>query len=152
MSETTRPDTLHAYFSYRDAPAALRWLERAFGFTATSEWPDDQGGIQHAELRRGDAAIVVFSDDAGYDRPVLKGQSVGHGAYVAVAAEADVDAVFASAKSAGATVVWEPQSTEWGNYRCRVLDPEGYEWSFATHRPGESQADWSEADWNDAEG
>jgi uncharacterized glyoxalase superfamily protein PhnB len=49
----------------------------------------------------------------------------------------------ARAVGAGATEVWAPHSTEWGNYRCRVLDPEGFEWSFATHRPGEPPGDWS---------
>jgi len=32
--------------------------------------------------------------------------------------------------------VWKPELTEWGNYRVRVADPEGYEWTFGTHRPG----------------
>ncbi len=69
-----RPAALHSYFAYRDAPAALRWLERAFGFETTLEFPDDNGGIMHSELRRGDAAIMVFSDDGNYDRPALRGR------------------------------------------------------------------------------
>lgn len=145
MTETTkRPADLHAYFSYRDAPAALRWLERAFGFETTLEFPDEHGGIQHAELRREDVAIMVFSDDGGYDRPALKGHSVGHGAYLSIDDQADIDAVYASAVEAGATVVWEPAATEWGSYRFRVLDIEGYEWTFGTLRPGESSGEWSE--------
>ncbi len=142
MTDTSRrPATLHAYFSYRDAPAALRWLERAFGFETTLEFPDDRGGIMHAELRREDVTIVVFSDEMGYDRPARKGETVGHGAYIAVDSEAAVDAVFATAVEAGATAIWEPASTEWGNYRCRVVDLEGYEWTFGTHRPGETAGD-----------
>jgi uncharacterized glyoxalase superfamily protein PhnB len=64
-----RPADLHAYFGYRDAPAALEWLEHALGFDTTMSFPDDAGGIAHAELRRGAAAIVVFSDRDGYERP-----------------------------------------------------------------------------------
>jgi hypothetical protein len=31
------------------------------------------------------------------------------------------------------------------NYRCRVLDPEGFEWTFGTHWPGEPVAEeWAE--------
>lgn len=30
-----------------------------------------------------------------------------------------------------------PELTDWGNYRCRVADIEGYEWTFGTHLPGE---------------
>jgi uncharacterized glyoxalase superfamily protein PhnB len=138
MTETSsHPADLHAYFGYRDAPAALAWLERAFGFETTMSFPDDAGGIAHAELRRGDAAIVVFSDRDGYERPPRRGDTTGFGTYVSVPAGAEVDAVFARASAAGATAVWEPGHTEWGNYRCRVADPEGFEWTFGTHRPGE---------------
>ncbi|MBO2446219.1 hypothetical protein J4573_03900 [Actinomadura barringtoniae] len=128
--------TLHTYFSYTDAPAALRWLERAFGFETTIEAADDKGGIMHAELRRGDIAIIVFSDDAGRDRIEVKGETVGHGTYVGVASEGEVDAVFADAVKEGATPIWKPEATKWGNYRCRVLDLEGYEWTFGIYRPG----------------
>lgn len=144
MTETTpRPTALHAYFGYRDAPAAIEWLERVPGFTTTMRFPDDHGGVMHAELRLGDAAIMVFSHEEGHERPPRKGDTAGSGAYLSVA-EDDVDAVHGRALQAGATVVWEPASTEWGNYRCRILDPEGFEWTFGTHRPGEPQADWSD--------
>ena len=86
---------------------------------------------------------MVFSDDSGYDRPARKGESVGFGLYLAVADEAAVDAAHTRAVAAGATVIWEPGITQWGNYRFRVLDPEGYEWTFGTHRPGEPAGDWS---------
>ncbi|GAB3209892.1 VOC family protein [Marinactinospora endophytica] len=129
--------TLHAYFGYRDAPAALRWLEKAFGFVTTLEFPDDNGGVMHAELRRGDAAIMVFSDDEGYERAPRKGPTCGQGTYLVLASPAEVDEVFAAAVAAGAEVIWEPADTEWGNYRCRVADIEGYEWTFGVHRPGE---------------
>ena len=68
----------------------------------------------------------------------------GFGNYLCLTEAADVDAVHARALAAGATGVWEPATTEWGSYRCRVLDPEGFEWSFGTHRPGEPRDDWSE--------
>lgn len=145
MTETsTHPASLHAYFGYRDATAAIEWLERVLGFATTMQFPDEHGHVQHAELRRGDAAIMVFQDESDYDRPAVKGESVGHGTYVRVDTGADVDAVHARAVAAGTTVLWEPAGTEWGNYRTRVLDLEGFEWTIGTHRPGEPQGDWSE--------
>ena len=93
---------------------------------------------------------MLFSDDGGYDRPALKGLTVGHGTYISSDAQADADAVYATAVEAGATVIWAPGATEWGTYRCRVLDLEGYEWTFGTLRPGESQGDWTEGDWTEA--
>jgi uncharacterized glyoxalase superfamily protein PhnB len=130
--------TSHAYFSYVDAEAALDWLARAFGFETTMRW-DDDGGVAHAELRLGDAAIIVFGDSGqGYDRMLPKSdEAVGHGTYLAVADDAAVDAAWERALAADAVPVWKPEGTEWGNYRCRVRDPEGYEWTFGTHKPGE---------------
>lgn len=135
--------TLHAYFSYVDAPAALDWLAKAFGFETTMRWDDDTG-VAHAELRLGDAAIVVFSDAGqGYDRPRPAGNdAVGHGTYLVVPGNAAVDTAWERALAAGAVPVLKPESTEWGNYRCRVRDPEGYEWSVCTHKPGEPSAGW----------
>jgi uncharacterized glyoxalase superfamily protein PhnB len=60
-------------------------------------------------------------------------RSVGQGVYLVVD---DVEATFARALDAGATVVFEPEDTEWGTRRARVLDPEGYEWSLGSYRPG----------------
>jgi uncharacterized glyoxalase superfamily protein PhnB len=136
--------TLHAYFSYVDAPAALGWLEQAFGFETTTRWDDEPGSVAHAELRLGDASIIVFSDKGlDYDRMGPKSNdAVGHGTYVAMADAPAVDAVWERALAAGATPVWKPESTEWGNYRCRVRDIEGYEWSFGTHKPGEPAGEW----------
>ena len=127
--------TLHALLSYRDAPGALSWLEGAFGFETTAKFPDDQGGIAHAEMRYGGVAFIVFSDRADYDRPTRKQDTAGHGLYIALENQEQVDAIYKSAIAADAESIWEPSASEW-NYRCRVADPEGYEWSFGIYRPG----------------
>lgn len=144
-TSSTSPAILYAQIPYRDAQAALDWLEQAFGFTTTMKWPDDQDGIQHAEVRLGDAAMTVFTDRAGYDRPKPRDETVGFGLAFTLGSAEQVDAMFARAVAAGAEPVIEPTDTEWGNHRCRVRDLEGYEWTFGTHRPGEPQ-DWSDDD------
>jgi uncharacterized glyoxalase superfamily protein PhnB len=144
MTEMTeRSATLHAYFGYRDAPAAIDWLERVVGFETTMRFGDDDGGVLHAELRFGDAVILLFSDRDGYERPPRKGGTAGFGTYLRLADESAVDAVHARALDAGATEILKPEALQWGNYRCRVGDPEGFEWTFGTHHPGEPQADSS---------
>jgi len=132
----TNTATFYAYFGYRDAVGALRWLEKAFGFETTIEVPDDNGGIMHAEMRYGGVAFTLFSDREGYDRPTRKGETVGHGMYVVFDTQEEVDAVYATATAAGAESIWAPELSKWGNYRCRVADPEDYEWTFGTYRPG----------------
>lgn len=132
--------TSHSYFGYVDAPAALTWLEQALGFETVRRWDAPSGELAHAELRRDDVVIILFADAGqGYDRmrPAANG-AVGHGTYLTVPTREDIDAVWGRAVAAGATRVYGPETSEWGNYRCRVRDPEGYEWTFGTYKPGEA--------------
>jgi|EndMetStandDraft_7_1072992.scaffolds.fasta_scaffold136833_2 uncharacterized glyoxalase superfamily protein PhnB len=125
---------LFAYLSYRDAPAGIEWLER-IGFEVAARQDGDDGSVQHAELRLGDALVMVASDDAGYEVAPLVGRSTGAGLYLLVD---DVPAIHRAALDAGATEVLAPETTEWKTERARVLDPEGREWSFGTYEPGSS--------------
>lgn len=91
----------------------------------------EDGSVAHAELRRDDTAVIVFDEPgAGYEHPTPRGDTVGVCTYLAVAEAATVDAVWASALAADATPVWESAWTARGNYRCRVRDPEGREWTL----------------------
>ncbi|RBY79469.1 bleomycin resistance protein [Blastococcus sp. TF02-09] len=125
---------MHAYLSYQDAPAALDWLG-ALGFTVSARQDGPDGSVVHSEVRLGDVVLMVASADADYDVPGLHGRSTGNGLYLRVD---DVDDMFDRAVSAGAQVVIDPESTEWGTRRARVLDPEGHEWSFGSYAPGQA--------------
>jgi uncharacterized glyoxalase superfamily protein PhnB len=131
--------TLHAYLGYVDASAATDWLGRALGFEVVRRWPEQGDTIAHAELRREDAAITLFTDEAGYERAPRKGDTGGIGLYFAVGSKEDVDEGYAAATAAGGESVWVPEQSEW-NYRCRVVDPQGVEWTLGTYRPGEPAA------------
>jgi uncharacterized glyoxalase superfamily protein PhnB len=135
MSESPTT-TLHSYLGYRDATAAIDWLREALGFDLVRRWPEDGATVSHAELRRGDTALTLYTDEVGYERPPLKGDTSGIGLYLAVPPTEDVDELYASATEAGGYSVWVPDQSEW-NYRCRVLDPQGVEWTVGTYRPGQ---------------
>ena len=124
---------LFVYLSYRDAPTALHWLETALGFARVRAQDGPGGTIAHAELRLGEAVVMVSSADQPYAMPPLLGRSTGYGVYLLVD---DVDALYERAVAAGGRSVVPPESTEWGTRRARILDPEGYEWSFGTYAPG----------------
>jgi uncharacterized glyoxalase superfamily protein PhnB len=81
----------------------------------------------------GDAAIMIAPADEPYELPLLIGRSTGHGLYLLVE---DVSALHTAALQAGGKSVFAPERTAWGTDRARVLDPEGYEWSFGTYEPG----------------
>jgi uncharacterized glyoxalase superfamily protein PhnB len=128
---------LAAYLSYRDAPAALRWLE-ALGFQTVRRATGPGGAVAHSEVRLDDVVLMVASYDAEYARPPLVGRSTGGGLYLVLDSAADVDERYARAVAAGAASVFPPEDTEWGTRRARFLDPEGGEWSLGSYAPGES--------------
>ncbi|ANP71083.1 VOC family protein [Cryobacterium arcticum] len=125
---------LFAYLSYRDAPAALTWLA-GLGFALVRRQDGDVDQVVHAEVRLGEVVLMISTADAAYETPALLGRSTGRGLYLLVD---DVDTSFHRARAAGGTPVIEPEDTEWGTRRARVLDPEGNEWSFGTYEPGAS--------------
>ena len=126
---------LHAYLSYRDAPAGLDWLQRV-GFEVVSRQDGADGGVLHAEVRLGEVVLMVATADAPYEAPRLHGRSTGGGLYLWLPEASDVVTWHAAALDGGGHEVIAPEDTEWGTRRARVLDPEGHEWSVGTYRPG----------------
>lgn len=125
--------TGHPYFSYRDVAGALDWLERAFGFERLAVQAGPDGRVMHAEMRLGEAVIMMGEADALHAPPGPQAKAACPGVYLAMD---EIDAHHARAVSAGARIVFPPEDTGWGARRYRALDPEGYEWSFGTYRPG----------------
>jgi len=94
---------------YRNAPAAIEWLCKAFGFEKHLAVPDGNGGIAHAQLTFGNGMIMLSSVGVGMFGKLIKHpQDIGgcetQSAYVIVA---DCDAHYARAKAAGATMLRE---------------------------------------------
>jgi uncharacterized glyoxalase superfamily protein PhnB len=59
MTAGTSTVTLYPYVVYRDADAAMRWLEKALGFERREDARDDAGNVQHAELSLGPAIVML---------------------------------------------------------------------------------------------
>jgi uncharacterized glyoxalase superfamily protein PhnB len=113
---------------YRDAAAALHWLERAFGFERLADYRDDEGKVVHAELRYGSGMVMI-----GEARDESLGPAPGSGwCYVVVE---DVDAHHARAVESGAEIVYGLTDQDYGSRDYAALDPEGNHWSFGTYHP-----------------
>jgi uncharacterized glyoxalase superfamily protein PhnB len=124
---------------YADAPAAIDWLCKAFGFERRLVVPGDNGMIAHAQLVFGNGMVMVGSardnDFGKLQAPLSAGAVVSQSPYIVVA---DVDRHYARAVSAGAEVVREPEDQDYGGrlYTCR--DPEGNLWNFGSYDPWET--------------
>jgi uncharacterized glyoxalase superfamily protein PhnB len=119
---------------YEDAPAAIAWLCRAFGFEELLVVPGPDGTVAHAELRYGPCVVMLGSAKAdAYGRSPAALGGVTGSVYIGLD---EPDAHCARAKAAGADVFRPPEDTDYGSreYSCR--DPEGHVWSFGTYRPG----------------
>lgn len=126
---TSNGPTLYPMLHYRDARAAIDWLERAFGFERMAVYPDDGGPVVHAELALGNGVLMLTTlDEADAD----KAKPRYNAPYVYVA---DPDAHHARAVAAGAQVTRDLEDTDYGSRQYSTRDLEGNEWSFGTYRP-----------------
>lgn len=122
--------TVFPCIKYADAPAAIDWLEKAFGFAPKLVVPGDTGTIMHAELRGG--AGIVMCGSAADPEPGNPWAGAPFGIYVRVD---DVDAHHARAKAAGAEIVSPPTDKPYGARDYSVRDLEGRLWSFGDYDP-----------------
>ena len=124
------PQAIVPYLSYDDAPAAVDFLCRAFGFEEIYRLPMDDGRLGHAELRFAGNVLYLASSypEMGFTSPA-KLPSIHTQVHVAVE---DVDAHFDRAKAAGATIAAEPADQPHGDRSYRAVDPEGHRWTFST--------------------
>jgi uncharacterized glyoxalase superfamily protein PhnB len=119
--------TIIPTFRYDDARAAIAFLRDAFGFEEHAVYKDG-GAIVHAELKLGDAYIMLGAvREANAD--LVSGPST---TYVVVE---DPDAHHARAVAAGAEVVRELTDQDYGSREYAAKDPGGNVWSFGTYLP-----------------
>jgi len=116
---------------YRDAPAAIEFLCKAFGFAEQYRLNMDDGRVGHAELEYCGNVVTLASvyEELGYASPQ---ETAGIHCSLLFYVD-DVDAHYRHALAAGATVIGEPMDQSYGDRSYRALDPEGGRWVFATH-------------------
>jgi uncharacterized glyoxalase superfamily protein PhnB len=116
--------------AYEDAPAAIDFLCRAFGFRERSRMQSDDGIVGHAEVEL-DGQVVMLATvwrDGGLAPPnELAGL---HSQLHCIVA--DVDEHWQQARDAGAVVISEPADQFYGERTYRALDPEGHRWIFGS--------------------
>ena len=116
------------YLLYRDAGAALEWLSEAFGLRKSgSPHQDAAGRVTHAQMRLGDAVLLLGSPGPDFRNP----KALGHATQNLYVDVANVDKHYARAVKAGARVVEEPKDTFYGARRYGAEDLEGHVWYFA---------------------
>jgi PhnB protein len=114
------------YVLYEDVASAVQWLSRAFGFREMVRYEDEDGEI-YAELAFGSDRLMVARFAEGYRSP-KRMQYINALVYLTVD---DVDDHYAQAKTAGATIVSEPEDKPYGLRTYVADDLEGQRWMIA---------------------
>ena len=123
---------------YRNAPAAIEWLCRVFGFEKYAVYPGPDNTIMHAELTLGSGMIMLGSDtNPGEYRALMKQPNEIGGAETRSTSliVKDADAVYARAKAAGAEIVFDIEDKPYGGRGFTCRDPEGHIWDVGTYDP-----------------
>lgn len=135
INRSAPPATVTPVLVYEDVRAAVAWLESAFGFGERVRIGDGH----RAQLRVGsDGAVVVA--EAGADRVVPSG-GVTHIVKVRV----PDDAAFARAREAGARVVEELTTWEYGERSGVVQDLSGHRWELTQTVRDVASEEWGGA-------
>jgi uncharacterized glyoxalase superfamily protein PhnB len=122
---------------YRDAPAAIEWLCRAFGFKKQLVVPGKDGTIAHAQLSFGNGMIMLASVvESEFGRLMKQPDEIGGAetqtAYIIVS---DADMLYTRAKAAGARIEIEIKDEDYGGRGFTCRDPEGHVWNLGTYDP-----------------
>lgn len=131
------PDGFHnltPYITTRNTVEAIEFYKKAFGAVEVGRISMPDGSIAHAEIQIGDSKIMMAeeSEDWGNLSPQkLNGSPVNLCLYVE-----DVDAVFAQALAAGATVTGDMEVKDqfYGDRSGSLTDPYGHQWTVMTHQ------------------
>ena len=111
--------------------ARARAFYESIGWVTRAKSGDDvvffqAGGMVVSLWGRGQLAADSGVEDGGGWGGVTLAHNVG--------SPAEVDAVIAEVRAAGATITREPGETFWGGYSAAFCDPDGHPWEVA-HNP-----------------
>lgn len=123
---------------YRDAPAAIAWLCRVFGFETHRVFKNPDGTIAHAELKLGGGMLMLASvgKPSEFSRHIKQPDEIGgfetQSTYLAVS---DADTVYANAVAAGAKIEIAIKDEDYGGRGFTCRDLENRLWSVGSYDP-----------------
>ncbi len=136
-NQTISHSTAIPGMQYRNAPDAIEWLCRVFGFEKHAVYTGPANTIMHAELTLGGGMIMLGSvNDKAPNRNMKLPAELGGAQTRSVSLIVkDADDNCARAKAAGAQIVEDIEDKPFGGRGFACLDPEGHIWHILTYDP-----------------
>lgn len=136
--ETTMPNdtttevqtALTTYLVVNDAPAAIAFYIAAFGAVEEMRMTEPSGRVGHAEVSIG--SVRIFLADEHPEIGAVSPATLGGSPVNLMLRVPDVDATFAQAVAAGATVDRPVEDAFYGDRSGLISDPFGHKWSIST--------------------
>jgi uncharacterized glyoxalase superfamily protein PhnB len=139
MNATTKTDsTIIPALRYRNAPAAIDWLCRVFGFEKHQVCEGSDSTIVHAELTLNGGMVMLGSvgTNSEYSKNIKQPDEIGgfetQSSYIVVS---DADAVYVRAVAVQAEIVIAIKDEDYGGRGFTCRDLEGRLWSVGTYDP-----------------
>ena len=123
---------------YHDAVKMIDWLVNTFGFEKKAVYMNSDSQVSHAELTFGNGMVMLGSvgnkSEGGkyMIQPDETGGRETRGIYLIVS---DCEPIYASAKAAGAEMVLDLRTMDYGGKAFTCRDPEGHFWGFGEYDP-----------------
>jgi uncharacterized glyoxalase superfamily protein PhnB len=121
------------YIIVKDVDKAVDFYVNAFGFEKLTLKAGEDNTSWHGETRYKDQ-LIMFGKAGAYggktQPPSTSGVESPMNLYLYTE---DVDQFYQKAIAAGAKSLGAPEDTFWQDRMCRLQDPDGYIWCFATH-------------------
>lgn len=110
----------------------IKFYEKAFAFKTTEKSPGEDGSTWHAELKYQNQMLMMGKAGA-YGGTIYPPTKTGSESPINLYLYCqDVDNFYRNATQHGAISLAAPEDMFWGDRMCRLKDPDGYIWCFAT--------------------
>lgn len=121
--------TLSCSLTCKQIDTSVAFYRDVLGFAVEMTF-ENEGALAGAVMSAGHIRIILNQDDGklGWDR--IKGQ--GFYLQINVQGAADVDAAAARIKTAGGTLIDEPEDRYWGARMFQFRDPDGFKLGIST--------------------
>ena len=125
---------IQAHLCVKGGEDAIAFYEKAFGATCTMKHMAEDGKrVFHANLEVFDSEVMLHDEFPEFGNDVRAPAGLGSASLTISVNRpnpAEVDAMVARARDAGAIVILEPQDVFWGARYAKLRDPFGHVWAF----------------------
>ncbi|MBP9764428.1 MAG: VOC family protein [Gammaproteobacteria bacterium] len=135
-AKSCRPENapwISPYVIVSDVDKAVSFYEKAFGFEKIQVVAGEDNTSWHAELKYKDH-LIMFGKGGAYGGKTKPPHESGIESPINLYLYCEnVDDFYAHAIKTGAKSLSAPEDMFWQDRMCRVQDPDGYIWCFATY-------------------